>query len=119
MNYTLSMAADQGIRIAADGVAEVSMTDARAHLTELIRGVRYGKGVAAFTERGQRSAYVVTPDAFQQARSDRRLVRAFELAGQEKTETADEFLAAVNRKLIDLVEEDTAAGEYSIRKGVD
>lgn len=78
MTYTLSMAADQGIRTAADGVAEVSMTDARAHLTQLIRGVRYGGGVAAFTERGQRSAYVVTPDAYEQAKKDRNEIAEYE-----------------------------------------
>jgi hypothetical protein len=65
------MAADQGVRInfADDGVAEVSMTDARASLTSLIRGVRYGNDVGAFTERGERSAYVVTPALYEHARS--------------------------------------------------
>jgi prevent-host-death family protein len=61
------MAADQGIRIADDGVAEVSMTDARANLTQLIRDVRYGGRSAAFTERGQRSAYVVPADFYEEA----------------------------------------------------
>ncbi|MFE0974341.1 type II toxin-antitoxin system Phd/YefM family antitoxin [Streptomyces rochei] len=62
------MAADQGIRIAGDGVAEVSMTDARANLTQLIRDVRYGGRSAAFTERGARSAYVVPADFYERAR---------------------------------------------------
>jgi len=82
MTYTLFMPADQGIRIAEDGVAEVSMTEARANLTPLLRGVRYGAGVGAFTERGERSAYVVTPELYDQAKQDRRalesLSKAFE-----------------------------------------
>lgn len=61
MPYTLSMAADQGIRISDDGVAEVSMTEARALLTRLIRTVREEGRKAAFTERGERRAYVVPP----------------------------------------------------------
>ncbi|MFF3928186.1 type II toxin-antitoxin system prevent-host-death family antitoxin [Streptomyces hirsutus] len=70
------MAADQGIRIADDGVAEVSMTDARANLTQLIRDVRYGGRSAAFTERGARSAYVVPADFYKQALEDRALAAA-------------------------------------------
>ena len=66
MTYTLAMAADQGIRIAEDGVAEVSMTDARANLTQLLRDVRYGGRAAAFTERGARAAYVVPPEFYEQ-----------------------------------------------------
>lgn len=62
MAYTLAMAADQGIQIADDGVAEVSMTDARALLTRLIRTVREDGKTGSFTERGERRAYVVTPD---------------------------------------------------------
>jgi len=62
MTYTLFMPADQGIRVAEDGVAEVSMTDARAHLTRLIRTVREEGRKGAFTERGERRAYVVPPD---------------------------------------------------------
>jgi prevent-host-death family protein len=61
MTYTLAMAADQGIQIAEDGVAEVSMTEARAQLTRLIRGVREDGRPGAFTDRGERRAYVVTP----------------------------------------------------------
>ncbi|MFD4968901.1 type II toxin-antitoxin system prevent-host-death family antitoxin [Streptomyces sp. NPDC058424] len=70
------MAADQGIQIAEDGVAEVSMTDARANLTQLIREVRYGGRSAAFTERGARSAYVVPADFYKQALEDRATVAA-------------------------------------------
>lgn len=76
MTYTLAMAADQGIRIADDGVAEVSMTHARANLTQLIRDVRYGGRPGAFTERGQRSAYVVPPEFYEQAKADRATVIA-------------------------------------------
>lgn len=71
MTYTLAMAGEQAIRIAEDGVAEVSMTEARANLTRLIREVRYGGRPAAFTERGARSAYVVPPDFYEEAAQDR------------------------------------------------
>jgi prevent-host-death family protein len=74
MTYTLAMAAEQGIRIADDGVAEVSMTDARANLTQLLREVRYGKRSGAFTERGERSAYVVPPEFYEQAVRDRAII---------------------------------------------
>ncbi|NWF25285.1 hypothetical protein HW130_03230 [Streptomyces sp. PKU-EA00015] len=76
MTYTLAMASDQGIQIAEDGVAEVSMTKARASLTELIRGVRWGGKPAAFTERGQRVAMVVAPEFYETALTDRRMVDA-------------------------------------------
>lgn len=71
MTYTLFMASDQGIQIAEDGVAEVSMTDARANLTRLIRTVREAARTGAFTERGDRRAYVVTPDFYARAFGDR------------------------------------------------
>lgn len=74
MTYTLAMAADQGIQIADDGVAEVSMTDARANLTQLLRDVRYGKRSAAFTERGARSAYVVPPEFYEEAQRNREVL---------------------------------------------
>jgi len=80
MTYTLAMAADQGIQIAKDGTPEVSMTSARAHLTAFIREVRWGKRVSVFTERGERTAYVIPPERFEQAESDRRKVAAFEAA---------------------------------------
>lgn len=67
MTYTLFMPADQRIQIASDGVAEVKMTDARAALTALIRDVRWGGKVGAFTERGERTAYLVTPDFYERA----------------------------------------------------
>lgn len=67
MTYTLAMATDQSIQIADDGTAEVSMTDARAQLTRLIRTVREDDRPAAFTERGERRAYVVTPDFYERA----------------------------------------------------
>jgi len=78
MTYTLAMAADQGIRIADDGVAEVSMTDARANLTQLLRDVRYGKRAGAFTERGERSAYVVPPEFYERAERNRAFLQAME-----------------------------------------
>lgn len=69
MTYTLAMAVDQGIRIAEDGTAEVSMTEARANLTKLIRTVRENGRPGSFTERGERRAYVVTPEWYERARS--------------------------------------------------
>lgn len=74
MTYTLAMPADQRIEIAEDGVAEVAMTHARANLTHLLREVRYGKRPGAFTERGERSAYVVPPDFYEQAVRDRAII---------------------------------------------
>ena len=78
MTYTLAMASDQHIQIAEDGVAEVAMTYARASLTELIRGVRWGKKPAAFTERGSRVAIVVPPDFYEQALADRARLESLE-----------------------------------------
>lgn len=74
MTYTLAMAADQGIQIADDGVGEVSMTYARANLTQLLREVRYGKRPGAFTERGERSAYVVPPEFYEEAERNREVL---------------------------------------------
>ena len=77
MAYTLAMAADQGIQIADDGIAEVSMTEARAQLTRLIRGVREDGRPGAFTDRGERRAYVVTPAMFDRAKGPTRQEKAF------------------------------------------
>ena len=101
MTYTLAMAADQGIRIADDGVAEVSMTGARANLTQLLRDVRYGKRSAAFTERGERSAYVVPPDFYDRALRDRSVLdllrkRAEEAAGNEHEAVRDHARVVLN-----------------------
>ncbi|MER6492642.1 type II toxin-antitoxin system prevent-host-death family antitoxin [Streptomyces griseorubiginosus] len=71
------MAADQGIQIAEDGVAEVSMTEARAQLTRLIRGVREDGRPGAFTDRGERRAYVVTPAMFKRAKEPSEKEKAF------------------------------------------
>lgn len=78
MTYTLAMAADQGIQIADDGVAEVSMTKARASLTALIREVAWGRKVGAFKERGERTAYLVTPDFYRRAIEDRARLESLE-----------------------------------------
>jgi PHD/YefM family antitoxin component YafN of YafNO toxin-antitoxin module len=88
MTYTLAMAADQGIQIADDGVAEVSMTYARANLTQLLRDVRYGKRSGAFTERKERSAYVVPPDFYEQAARDRALLEYLRRRAEEPAEDA-------------------------------
>lgn len=119
MAYTLDMASDLEPRIAKDGIQDVPLTRARALLTRLIEQVREDGLVSAFTVRGRRRAYLVTPAAYQQAQSDRRLVRAFELSGQPRGATADEFLAAMNRKLIELVEQEEAAGTYPLINGPD
>jgi prevent-host-death family protein len=95
MTYTLAMTADQGIRITKDGVAEVSMTHARANLTQLLRDVRYGKRPGAFTERGERSAYVVPPDQYDDIAVMRELRKY--LAEQEASGQAP---AAVNARVI-------------------
>ncbi|MEU3507626.1 hypothetical protein ABZ733_06820 [Streptomyces longwoodensis] len=99
------MAADQGIRIADDGVAEVSMTDARANLTALIRDVRYGGRSAAFTERGSRSAYVVPPGFYEKALEDRVTVLAIlrmidEIPQEERRETWARDLIRYRNELV-------------------
>jgi hypothetical protein len=78
MTYTLAMAADQRIEIADDGVAEVSMTDARAALTPLIREVSWGGRPGAFMERGKRVAMVVPPEFYEQALADRARLESLE-----------------------------------------
>lgn len=83
MTYTLAMPADQRIEIAKDGVAEVAMTHARANLTQLLREVRYGKRPGAFTERGERSAYVVPPEFYEQAVRDHALLEELRRRGEE------------------------------------
>jgi prevent-host-death family protein len=72
------MAADPRIEIADDGVAEVSMTDARAALTPFIREVSWGGRAGAFTERGKRVAVVVPPDFYEQALRDRARLESLE-----------------------------------------
>jgi prevent-host-death family protein len=109
MIYTLAMAAEQGIHVAEDGTPEVKMTDARAHLTELIRGVRYGLRPAAFTERGERSVYVVPVAFFEQALRDRDLIEALERRAEEPAEgaTADVRVKALRiREALDAAARD-------------
>ena len=69
MTYTLAMAVEQEVRIAEDGVREVPMTKARAMLTRVIRDTREDVMISAFTERGERKAYVVTPEWYERARA--------------------------------------------------
>jgi prevent-host-death family protein len=104
MTYTLAMAADQGIQIAEDGTPEVSMTSARAHLTAFIREVRWGKKVSAFTERGERTAYVVPPEYFDRAESALRKAAAFDAAMRElpPAERPQKFLELYVKKLAEL-----------------
>lgn len=102
MTYTLAMAADQGIRIADDGVAEVSMTGARANLTQLLRDVRYGKRPGAFTERNERSAYVVPPDFYEQALRDRAIIDELHRRTQEPG-TGDAYDEVKSRTIRDAI----------------
>ncbi|MEV8418767.1 type II toxin-antitoxin system prevent-host-death family antitoxin [Streptomyces niveus] len=92
------MAADQGIQTADDGVAEVSMTHARANLTALIREVRYAGSTAAFTERGERSAYVVPPAFYEQAQKDRAFMATVERALKEAS--SDEERIAIGSDFV-------------------
>jgi prevent-host-death family protein len=109
MTYTLAMAADQGIRIADDGVAEVSMTSARANLTQLLRDVRYGKRPGAFTERGERSAYVVPPDFYEQALRDRALIELLRQRAEEAGASAHETVRDHARIVRDFLEDTEAS----------
>ena len=104
MTYTLAMAADQGIQIADDGTPEVAMTHARANLTELLRGVRYGGRPAAFTERGERAAYVVPPEYYDRAESALRKAAAFDAVMGElpAAERPQKFLELYVKKLAEL-----------------
>lgn len=86
MPYTLAMAAHPKIKTAPDGVAEVSMTDARAALTPFIREVSWGQRTGAFTERGKRVAVVLSADSYEDAELGARIVRAIRRAPQEERE---------------------------------
>lgn len=55
------------IKTAPDGVREIGMMDARANLTTLVREVRYGGHIGAFTERGTRQVILVTPEFYERA----------------------------------------------------
>jgi hypothetical protein len=84
MSYNLVMATtDQEPEIAEDGVQEVPLTIARPLLTRLIEQVREEGLVSALTIRGRRRAYLVTPDAYDQAAKDRALARALQDADPE------------------------------------
>lgn len=115
MTYTLTMASDQGVNDAADGVVEVSMTDARANLTRLLREVRYGRRPGAFTERGDRSAYVVPPEFYEQALRDRAIVeRLHRMAALPADVSAEESPDVVQRvrivyEALEAAERDAAA----------
>ncbi|MFD4855081.1 type II toxin-antitoxin system prevent-host-death family antitoxin [Streptomyces atratus] len=111
MTYTLDMASDLDPRIADDGIQDVPLTRARALLTRLIEQVREDGLVSALTVRGRRRAYLVTPDTFDAAQSDRRMVRAFHAAAGEtpQPETTQDFLALMARKLAEFEEQDAAA----------
>ncbi|TXJ78580.1 hypothetical protein E2C11_16365 [Streptomyces lavendulae] len=105
------MASDLEPRIAEDGIQDVPLTRARALLTRLIEQVREDGLVSALTVRGRRRAYLVTPDTYETAQSDRRMVQAFHLAVSERpqAETTKEFLASMARKLTEIEEQDEAA----------
>lgn len=78
MSYTLAMATDQEPQIAEDGVQDVPLTIARRLLTRLIEQVREDGLVSAFTVRGRRRAYLVTPSDYERAAEDRRIVEALQ-----------------------------------------
>lgn len=101
MTYTLFMAADQDIRIADDGTAEVSMTGARAALTRLIRAVREDGRSAAFTDRGERRVYVVTPAFYEQAIRDRAIIDELHRATEDRGDDAKPHDKAKSRTIRD------------------
>jgi len=111
MAYTLDMASDLEPRIAPDGIQEVPLTRARALLTRLIEQVREDGLVSALTVRGRRKAYLVTPDSFETAQSDRRMVEAFHsVAGQKpQPATTQEFLEGMARTLMQIEDRDAAS----------
>lgn len=103
MTYTLAMAADQGIEVAKDGVAEVAMTKARAALTALIREVRWGGRPGAFTERGERVALVVSPDFYDRAIRDRAIIDELHRRTQEPGAGADSYDEVKSRTIRDAI----------------
>lgn len=113
MSYTLAMAADQEPKITEDGIQEVPLTVARPLLTRLIEQVREDGLVSALTVRGRRRAYLVTPDAFEAAQSDRRMVRAFHAAAGERPqpETTQKLLESMARHLMEIEEQDATAAK--------
>lgn len=70
------MTADSEPTVADDGVQEVALTIARPRLTRLIEQARENGLVSAFTVRGRRRAYLVTPEFYEQALKDRRARQA-------------------------------------------
>lgn len=94
MTYTLDMASELEPHVAQDGIQEVPLTKARALLTRLIEQVREDGLVSALTVRGRRRAYLVTPDAFEQAATDRCMVEGFQRAALDvpKDAPTEEFL---------------------------
>lgn len=113
MAYTLDMASDLEPRIAEDGIQEVPLTRARALLTRLIEQVREDGLVSALTVRGRRRAYLITPTAYEEAQSNRRMVRAFHAAAGERPqpETTQKLLEAMARHLMDIEDQDAVAAK--------
>jgi hypothetical protein len=111
MTYTLDMASELEPCIADDGIQDVPLTRARALLTRLIEQVREDGLVSALTIRGRRRAYLVTPDAFDTAQSDKRMVSAFHAAVLERPlpEKTEDFLTVMARKVAEAEERDAAA----------
>lgn len=72
MSYTLTMAAEPEPKIAPDGVQEVPLTIARRWLTRLIEQAREDGITSALTVRGKRKAYLVTPDLYDEAMTNKR-----------------------------------------------
>lgn len=113
MTYTLDMASDLEPRITEDGIQEVPLTRARALLTRLIEQVREDGLVSALTVRGRRRAYLVTPETFETALSDHRMVRAFHYTAGEvpKSESAETFMSVMARRLMEIEEQDELAAK--------
>ncbi len=66
MSYTLAMTDDYRPEMKPDGVQEAPLTKARAWLTRLIDDALTGRP-AAFTVRGRRRAYLVSPEFYEKA----------------------------------------------------
>ncbi|MFJ2110555.1 hypothetical protein ACIOEX_01280 [Streptomyces sp. NPDC087850] len=86
------MAIDQDPQIAPDGVQEVPLTQARPLLTRLIEQAREDGLDSALTVRGRRRAYLVTPDFYEQALSDRAFLERLRKAMGKATPARQEAL---------------------------
>lgn len=84
MTYTLDMASDLEPRITEDGIQEVPLTRARALLTRLIEQALEDGLVSAFTVRGRRRAYLVTPGFYERAQLHSRVTERLRVLSEDK-----------------------------------